>query len=139
VVYMPGKTPAAGGIIVLCGSVATIPWASSHRRFNRYNPNMFLYSSFLQYAADNGFTLFDFGRSTVGEGTYHFKAQWGARPGPLYRAKWEISEKGVSPADPETGLTVPGRKRDLAEKVIRSIPLPAAVFMGSRIRKYISL
>jgi lipid II:glycine glycyltransferase (peptidoglycan interpeptide bridge formation enzyme) len=73
------KTPedelAAAGIILLHKTTISIPWASSLRRYNRQNPNMLLYWSFLAFAADHGFKSFDFGRSTPGEGA----RRWGER------------------------------------------------------------
>lgn len=139
IVYTQDKTPVAGGIILCHPGIVSIPWASHLRSFNRFNPNMFLYWSFMEYAADNGYRVFDFGRSTPGEGTYNFKAQWGAKPRPLCWAKWEISGQAVHPAASDAGAGYNTRGRRLAEKLIRKMPLPAAVFLGSRIRKYIPL
>ena len=42
VVYMPSGEPAAAGIILCHPNVVSIPWASSLRRFNKFNPNMML-------------------------------------------------------------------------------------------------
>ena len=77
-----GKTIGMG-IILLSGKGVSIPWASTLREYNRLGPNMMLYWNFLKYSADNGYTYFDFGRSSEGEGTYKFKKQWGANPKPL--------------------------------------------------------
>ena len=41
---------------------------------------MLLYWTMLEYACDNNYRYFDFGRSSSGAGTYHFKKQWGAQP-----------------------------------------------------------
>ena len=84
VVYTPNGEPAAAGIILLQRQTVSIPWASALREYNRLNPNMLLYWTFLEFAADNGHRYFDFGRSTPSEGTYRFKQQWGALPKPLY-------------------------------------------------------
>ena len=59
------------------------PWASSLRQYSKYSPNMLLYWKMLEFACDNGFNYFDFGRSSLDEGTYKFKKQWGASPVPL--------------------------------------------------------
>jgi FemAB-related protein (PEP-CTERM system-associated) len=138
-IFMPDNRPAAAGIILCHQNVVSIPWASSLRRFNRYNPNMLLYWSFLEFAADNGYRFFDFGRSTIGEGTYKFKAQWGAIPRPLHWEQWKIDAKRVRPASSGPISHSPGRSRMVAEQIIRKIPLPPATFFGSRLRKYISL
>lgn len=138
-VYMPDGSPAACGMILLHHQTVSIPWASSLKAFNRYNPNMLLYWSFLEYAADNGYKFFDFGRSTPDEGTYKFKAQWGAKPHPLYWVKFWLTKDKVQPVREKIASNSNGRSRDMAEKMIRNIPVPVATFLGSRVRKYISL
>ncbi len=132
VVYLD-ESPVAGGILLMHARSATVPWASTLREYNRLSPNMLLYWTFLEYAADNSCTRFDFGRSTPGEGTYSFKSQWGARPVPLawYRLKSEVK------ANCSAGGK--GSLRSTGERLWRSLPLPAANFIGPRIRKYIDL
>ena len=140
VVFMPDGSPAAAGIILCHDRVVSIPWASSLRRFNRSNPNMLLYWGFLEHAADNGYAFFDFGRSTPGEGTYRFKEQWGASPHPLHWVRIETRNGTVQPIClQDSGQAAPSRSRQMAEKVFQSLPVPMATFVGSRIRKYISL
>ena len=90
------REPAAGGVILCHSQTVSIPWASAHRHLNRWNPNMLLYWTFLEYAADQGYAFFDFGRSTPGEGTYRFKEQWGAKPAPLF---WHNISLNGSPAE----------------------------------------
>lgn len=136
VVQLPDGTPAAGGVILLHPGVVSIPWASALREWNRYNPNMLLYWSFLAFAADSGFPRFDFGRSTPGEGTFRFKEQWGARPEPL---RWRrVTPEGgtaeLGGADAPGGL---GRRS--AEAVIRRLPVFLASCLGAAVRKYVSL
>lgn len=83
-----GTKPVAAGFLIGFNEMLEIPWASSLRNFNRYSPNMVLYWTVLKYACDHGYRVFDFGRSTPNEGTYRFKAQWGAVPVPLYWHYW---------------------------------------------------
>ncbi len=139
VVFLPDKTPAAAGIILCHKRTVSIPWASSDPGLNRLNPNMLLYWSFLEFAADNGYSFFDFGRSTPGEGTYRFKEQWGAGPVPLIWKQWRAGKNGFVPEDIPAGFSGNGRARSTAENIIRKMPLSAAVYLGSRVRKYISL
>jgi FemAB-related protein (PEP-CTERM system-associated) len=139
IVFMPDNTPAAGGIILCHENAISLPWASSLRRFNNFNPNMLLYWSFLKFAVDNGYRLFDFGRSTPGEGTYNFKLQWGAQPEPLFWQQWVVEKSGVHAERMEKNLSSNDRSRKLAEKIIQQLPLSIATYLGSRIRKYISL
>ncbi len=123
-----GKTIGMG-ILLTCNRIVSIPWASTLRDYNRLAPNMLLYWNLLKFAADSGYTTFDFGRSTAGEGTYRFKKQWGAEAHPL---QWWHS--GL-PAESSAG----GKKRELAAQVWRKLPLPVANSLGPVLRKYISL
>ncbi|SHJ57260.1 FemAB-related protein, PEP-CTERM system-associated [Malonomonas rubra DSM 5091] len=134
VVYTPEGEPAAAGIILLHRQTVSIPWASALREFNRLNPNMLLYWTFLQFAADNGYRAFDFGRSTPGEGTYKFKQQWGAQPKPLFWYQWP--DDGVVA---EAGKTQKSSKRELIAGIWQKLPVPLATAVGSQVRKYISL
>ena len=83
-----GPVPVASGFLLGFREMLEIPWASSLSEYNRFSPNMLLYWTVLKFACDRGFKTFDFGRSTPEEGTYRFKAQWGAAPVPLYWHYW---------------------------------------------------
>jgi hypothetical protein len=115
---------------------------------------MMLYWALLKFAADNHYPMFDFGRSTPGEGTYSFKKQWGARPSPLHWADFAAappthtrtnSDTGLHPAPLETSLnpavsqTAATQKRKLAESIIMKMPMPVFKTFGAITRKYISL
>lgn len=91
-----GSAPAASGLLIGFRDTLEIPWASSIRAFNKFSPNMALYWSCLRLAIEKGFSRFDFGRSTPGEGTYKFKEQWGAKPRQLYWHYW-IKGGGLMP------------------------------------------
>ena len=128
--------PVGAGLILINGSTAAIPWASTLRSHNRLAPNMLLYWSLLEHATDLGCKRFDFGRSTYGEGTYRFKQQWGAKPYPLL---WE--EIDVATGCSTTLTSKPGvsKLRTYLETIWQRIPLAITVWLGSGIRKYISL
>ncbi len=129
-VQMPDGTPAAGGLILCHPNQVSVPWASSLRRFNRWNPNMLLYWTLLKFACDMGFPVFDFGRSTPGEGTYLFKKQWGAVPSELHWADSNFTDDQFQSNNVS---------RQMAEGVLKHLPLAAMKFIGPRVRKYISL
>jgi len=122
----------SAGITLRNGSMVSIPWASSLREFNRSNPNMLLYWTLLAHAADSGAQYFDFGRSTVGEGTYRFKKQWGAEEHPLF---WIHVKDG----EPRNGARPEGRLRKTAESVLERLPVACNAWLGGLVRKYISL
>ena len=75
--------PLAAALTVGFNGTLENPWASALKRYSHLSPNMLVYWGMLDYAAQNGFARFDFGRSTPGEGTFKFKEQWGAAPGTL--------------------------------------------------------
>ncbi|WP_417566838.1 FemAB family XrtA/PEP-CTERM system-associated protein [Marinobacter sp.] len=61
-----------------------IPWASTLRLYNHTSINMSMYWAILEFAVQQGFDVFDFGRCSHDAGTYHFKQQWGAQSLKLY-------------------------------------------------------
>jgi serine/alanine adding enzyme len=131
-VYHCGR-PVAASLVIGHNGVLRNPWASSDRRYANMSPNMLLYSRMLQYACENGYQTFDFGRSTPGEGTYRFKEQWGARPTPL---RWYvISVDGSVIAAPES----PSERFKLAARLWSKLPIPVTRVLGPRIRRNISL
>lgn len=137
VVDSPEGVPAAAGLILLHPTTVTIPWASSLRRFNSLNPNMLLYWTLLAFAADHGYTRFDFGRSTPEEGTYRFKEQWGAQPRQLFWYEPQLRAQDVSASAGRAAVS--SAKRRLAAQLWSQLPASGANWLGPRIRKYISL
>lgn len=45
--------------------------------------NDFMYWSLMRHGREGGYKVFDFGRSKVDSGSYHFKRHWGFEPAPL--------------------------------------------------------
>lgn len=86
-VWLEGR-PVAASFVLWHGGRIEVPWASSLRRYNPLCPNVLLYWEMLKFAIGRGFSTFDFGRSTPLEGTYQFKAQWGAQPEQLFWEYW---------------------------------------------------
>jgi len=125
------EQPIGCGIILCTESMVSIPWASTLRDYNRLSPNMMLYWNFLQYAADNGKKVFDFGRSTLNEGTYRFKKQWGAKPEQLF---WYCLNSVHSQKKSSSN-----NNRAHLEQLWQKMPLSLANVIGPKVRKYISL
>ena len=59
-------------------------WVASLEQYNRIYVNNLLYWKAINYACENNYEWFDFGRSTKNSGTYRFKVQWRAIPLQLY-------------------------------------------------------
>jgi len=76
--------PIAAGFLLGYRDRLEIPWASSLRAYNFLQSNMFLYWNSLKFAIQEGYRVFDFGRSSKDSSTFKFKQQWGAEAIPHY-------------------------------------------------------
>jgi len=118
-----------GGLVLYFKDTVYMPSASSLRSHFHVCPNNLLYWEVIKRACENGYRTFDFGRSTVGSGTYQFKKQWGAAVKPLH---WQyILLKGnqipsLNPSNPRFRLAVAAWKH---------LPVPLASWIGPRIVK----
>ena len=126
-----GKTPVAAGFLYGFRSTLEIPWAASDKRFNRLAPNMLLYGTVLEYACQQGFHVFDFGRSTPDSGTYRFKAQWGAQPKQLHWYYWMRDGNPVPQLNPQNP------KYALAIRLWQKLPVAVANVFGPHIVKHL--
>lgn len=126
-----GNVPVASGFLAGFRGRLEIPWASAVKHYNRSSPNMLLYWTCLEWACSKGYGVFDFGRSTPGEGTYRFKEQWGARPHPLYWYYWLRNGGRVPQVNPKN----PKYRGAIA--LWRHLPLSVTRAIGPRIVKYI--
>jgi FemAB-related protein (PEP-CTERM system-associated) len=125
-----GAKPIGGMILLACNNVLTVPWASSLTRYSSLCPNMLLYWEAILSGCVDGCERFDFGRSTRGSGTYHFKRQWGAEEAPLYW--YSIPIRGWSTPSPGYDVT----SSRLAD-VWKRLPLSVTRHLGPRVRKYL--
>jgi FemAB-related protein (PEP-CTERM system-associated) len=126
-----GEVPIAAAIALGWRETVLVPWASSMREYRHLCGNMLMYWSMIEDAITSGHTVFDFGRSTPGGGTHHFKEQWGATDFPLH---WEyVLSNGASA--PDHGTSNPRMQRLIA--MWQKLPLPVASFLGPRIVRHI--
>jgi FemAB-related protein (PEP-CTERM system-associated) len=132
IVYGNG-VPMACSMTLGSNGVLCNPWASALRRYSQLAPNMLLYWAMLEYACEQGYQKFDFGRSTVDEGTYRFKEQWGAKPMPLYWYRFGREGQVGS------GTSTNGRMMSRASEYWKRLPVPVSRVLGPKIRQYISL
>jgi FemAB-related protein (PEP-CTERM system-associated) len=123
IVYWQGK-PVSAGFLIRYKDRLEIPWASTLSYANRISVNMYLYWQILSYAIESGCKEFDFGRSTIDEGTYRFKKQWKSEPQQCYWYHW-VPEGGELP-----NLSPSNAKFDLAITLWKKLPLPVANTLG---------
>jgi hypothetical protein len=121
--------PIAVALSYVYGTTMEVPSASSLREHRALCPNHLLYWTMIQQAAADGLTCFDFGRSTPGDGTYHFKEQWGAIAEPLH---WEY--RVTDGSEPPTDDRQSSRYQSRIE-VWRRLPLPVTTLLGPRIAR----
>ena len=123
VVRLNGR-PIAASIVHWHRDRIEVPWASSLREFNALCGNILLYWDMLRFAVERRFRVFDFGRSTPGEGTFQFKKQWGAEPKELVWEYWTAPGQSVPQLSPKNP------KFDLAIRTWQRLPLSVANVVG---------
>ncbi len=106
-------------------------YAGSLIEYRNLAPNDFMYWKLMEYAWENGYKVFDFGRSKQGTGSYSFKTHWGFEPDPLFyqyilHKKKEIPN--ISPTNPRYQLQI---------RIWRRMPLSLTRIIGPRISKYL--
>jgi serine/alanine adding enzyme len=127
------REPVACSVVIGFAETLGNPWASSLRRFSRLSPNMLLYWRMLEYACDNGFKYFDFGRSSPDEGTYKFKEQWGSLPVRLQWQRIPLKRKR------EDHSIYEDRSFQMVSEIWKQLPISLSRIIGPRIRKHIGL
>jgi FemAB-related protein (PEP-CTERM system-associated) len=126
------REPVAAGFVFGFRRVLEVPWASALREYSALAPNMLLYWSLLEFAIQQRYSQFDFGRCTMNEGTYKFKEQWGAKPLALHWQYW-LANGGqlpeISPHNPKYQLMIRtwqklpvGVTRLLGPSIVKNIP-----------------
>jgi len=123
IVYWQGK-PVSAGFLMRYKDRLEIPWASTLGYANKISVNMYLYWQILTFAIETGCKEFDFGRSTIDEGTYRFKKQWKSEPQQCYWYHW-VPEGAELP-----NLSPSNKKFELAIKIWQKLPLSVTNFLG---------
>jgi serine/alanine adding enzyme len=130
VIYVKNRA-ASVGFIVGWRNTLEIPWASSIKDHNNQDNNMLLYWNILQFAIEEKYECFDFGRSSKDASTYKFKKQWGAKEHPLYW-HYSLNERNEIPS-----ITTQNPKYQLAITVWKILPIWLTKIIGPHIVKYI--
>jgi FemAB-related protein (PEP-CTERM system-associated) len=107
-------------------------YAGSLFKYRKLAPNDFMYWELMKYGCEHGFKVFDFGRSKVDTGSYHFKRHWGFEPVPLsYQYYLNRIDKlpNLSPANPKYQKKIELWKR---------LPFTGTKLLGPPIAKYLA-
>ncbi len=91
--------------------------------------NDFMYWELMRRSGEEGITLFDYGRSKRGTGSYSFKKNWGFEPEPLHYQYHLVKADAV----PEVNPMNP--KYQLFIKAWKKLPLPVANTLGPLLAK----
>jgi FemAB-related protein (PEP-CTERM system-associated) len=122
-----------GAVAIYFKDTVTLPWVSSLRTKFASCPNNMLYWEAMRFGISKGLQTFDFGRSSVGSGTYQFKTRWGAKPQQLY---WECKNFHGKEISRPSG---DNHKFDLAMAVWKRLPVSVANLIGPSIRSGITV
>jgi FemAB-related protein (PEP-CTERM system-associated) len=125
--YYQGRAIAAG-----CGfrwdDEFEMTWASALQGYSRLAPNMLLYWAFMERAALEQVTLFNFGRCTPDSGTHRFKRQWGeSRDVPLHWYQRTPTGREAGTPSPDDAAYAWG------PRLWKLLPVPVATALGPHI------
>ena len=123
--------PISGMFLFRFKDIIAEPWVSTLRAYGKIYANNYLYWKAIEYAIRGGFKTFDFGRSTVDTGTYHYKQQWGARPVPLYYQYFLHRAKNIPQVDAKEN------KYQFAIDLWKRIPTKVAIHIGPHLVRYL--
>ncbi len=104
-------------------------YAASLFALRQFAPNNFLYYDHLLWAGNNGYTLFDFGRSKVDSGNSDFKRHWNTTIRPLPYEVLLVKRKELPNFNPNNP------KFDLAIRLWRLLPLGLTRALGPHLVK----
>lgn len=117
----------AGVLTFVFGSTLLPYYGGGLREYFDYAINDFMYWELMRYGCEQGYTLFDFGRSKKETGSYKFKKHWGFEPTDLNYRFYLVKRKempNVSPLNPKYRLMINTWKR---------LPLPIANWLGPKL------
>ncbi len=126
-----GEKAVGGGLVLSFKDTVYMPSVSSLRPYFPMRPNNILYWEVIKRACERGDRHFDFGRSTVGSGTYHFKKHWGAVVKPLHWQYILLDGKKIpqlNPSNPRFKFFI---------EVWKRLPLGIANRLGPRIVRHL--
>lgn len=102
-------------------------WGASLQEYLKLSANAFNYWNSMRFSHDLGLTRYDFGRSLVGSGNYHFKEGWGAVEVPLTYHYYPPSNAAAPPQSQYGKLAT----------VWSHLPVGLSRLVGPELRKYV--
>jgi FemAB-related protein (PEP-CTERM system-associated) len=123
--------PVAGVLNLTFRDVLMPFYAGADHRRRPRGVDDFLYLAVMRWGRENGFRVFDFGRSKRGTGAWDFKRRWGMEEVPLAYQYYLVRARelpDVSPANP---------RYQLAIRLWRKLPLALTRLLGPSLVKRI--
>ncbi|MCG8635352.1 MAG: FemAB family PEP-CTERM system-associated protein [Desulfobacterales bacterium] len=131
VVRTPGGDPVAGVLYLMYKDRMVPYYAGSDFSSRHLAPNDFMYWELMQLAVDTGLTVFDFGRSKIGTGSFSFKKHWGFKPVPL------AYQYVLGPGQEMPNLSPANPKYQRKIELWRKMPPAFTRFIGPFLSKYL--
>jgi FemAB-related protein (PEP-CTERM system-associated) len=106
-------------------------YAGSLFKYRNLAPNDFMYWQLMKYGCENGYSIFDFGRSKINTGSFDFKRHWGFEPEPLFYQFFLNCIKeipNISPMNPRYRKSI---------YIWQKLPFWSTKLIGPKIVKYI--
>jgi FemAB-related protein (PEP-CTERM system-associated) len=130
VVEHRGKTIA--GVLTFLYKDQILPYYGGSLPGSRaFSPNDFMYWELMSFGAQQGFRVFDFGRSKKESGSFDFKRHWGFEPLALPYHYYRVNGAGV----PDTSSRNP--RLQWAVKLWRYLPLRLTTLVGPHLVRHI--
>jgi len=107
-------------------------YAGSLNEFRKLSPNDFKYWELMKYGCENGYRVFDFGRSKEGAGSFDFKRHWGFEPESL---AYQYYLNGIDEL-PNLSPTNPAYARKIA--MWKKLPFFATKIIGPLVARYLA-
>jgi hypothetical protein len=122
-ILLEDKVVAATMNFLFRGEMHTY-YAASDPDYWNHSPNNFLYYDHILWASNNGYRIFDFGRSKYDTGTFEFKKHWPTEMRPLPYEMLLVNRKQFPDFTPKNP------KFQAAIKVWQKLPLPVTKWIG---------
>ena len=106
-------------------------YGGSIREYNHLAVNNFMYWMLMKHGCENGYKIFDFGRSKKGTGSFDFKKRWGMTMADLPYQYYLVGKKSLpdtSPLNPKFAMSI---------RIWRKMPMPIANAFGPLIAKHL--
>ncbi len=128
-IVLDGTTVASSINLLFKGEMHTF-YAASDQNFLQHSPNNFMYFDHMLWGARNGYPVFDYGRSRLDTGPYHFKRNMGAEPVPLPYEVLLVNQRelpNLSPANPRFNLAI---------RIWQRLPLAVTRWIGPSLLRF---